>query len=151
GAPAAAGGHDPVRRARACVPRRSGCGGCGKTGPGGWHARGGPRALARPISPGFQGTCARATDEIETSGRIVIRTWWAHMVSRARRLAMVGSTPHKTSPKGRFLKWFLGERGAHWATDPGEYNASAVEETVSSMGRLFGDGCYFGLQIQGWE
>jgi 1-acyl-sn-glycerol-3-phosphate acyltransferase len=64
---------------------------------------------------------------------------------------MAETTPQASSPKGSFLKWFLGDRGARWGTDPGEYNPTAVEETVSSMGRLFGDGCYFGLEIQGWE
>ena len=56
-----------------------------------------------------------------------------------------------SQPKGRFLKWFLGDRGARWGTDPGEYRPSCVQETVSSMGRLFGPGCYFGLDVQGWE
>jgi 1-acyl-sn-glycerol-3-phosphate acyltransferase len=64
---------------------------------------------------------------------------------------MTESTPRATTPKGRLLKWFLGDRGAHWGTDPGEYTPTAVEETVSSMGRLFGPGCYFGLEIKGWE
>lgn len=64
---------------------------------------------------------------------------------------MTESTPHATKPKGRLLQWFLGDRGAHWGTDPGEYSPSAVEETLSSMGRLFGSGCYFGLEIKGWE
>jgi len=64
---------------------------------------------------------------------------------------MTESIPHTTNPKGSFLKWFLGDRGAHWGTDPGEYNPALVEETVSSMGRLFGAGRYFGLEIQGWE
>lgn len=64
---------------------------------------------------------------------------------------MTVSTPRASSPKGRLLKWFLGDRGAHWGTDPSEYTPSAVEETLSSMGRLFGPGCYFGLEINGWE
>src|SRR5262245_34808633 len=64
---------------------------------------------------------------------------------------MTQSTPRSATPRGRFLKWFLGDRGAQWATDPGQYNASLVEETLSSMGRLFGQGCYFGLEIQGWD
>lgn len=64
---------------------------------------------------------------------------------------MSETTPHATKPKGRFLKWFLGNRGAHWGTDPGEYTPALVEETVSSMGRLFGPGRYFGLEIEGWE
>ncbi len=64
---------------------------------------------------------------------------------------MTESTLHTTKPKGSFLKWFLGDRGAHWATDPGEYTPALVEETVSSMGRLFGPGRYFGLEIEGWE
>lgn len=64
---------------------------------------------------------------------------------------MSETTPHHTKPKGRLLQWFLGNRGAHWGTDPGEYTATAVEETLSSMGRLFGPGRYFGLEIEGWE
>ena len=64
---------------------------------------------------------------------------------------MTESTPHDAKPKGRFLQWFLGDRGARWGTDPGEYTPALVEETVSSMGRLFGPGCYFGLEIEGWE
>lgn len=64
---------------------------------------------------------------------------------------MTQSTPRAAKPKGRLLKWLLGDRGAHWGTDPGEYNAGAVEETLSSMGRLFGPGCYFGLEIKGWD
>lgn len=64
---------------------------------------------------------------------------------------MAESIPHATNPKGRFLKWFLGEGGAHWGTDPDEYTPALVEATVSSMGRLFGPGRYFGLEIQGWE
>ncbi|MFO0592007.1 MAG: lysophospholipid acyltransferase family protein [Polyangiaceae bacterium] len=64
---------------------------------------------------------------------------------------MTESTPHTAGPKGRFLQWFLGNRGAHWGTDPGEYTPALVEETVSSIGRLFGPGCYFGLEIEGWE
>ncbi|MBK8258309.1 MAG: hypothetical protein IPK82_37280 [Polyangiaceae bacterium] len=58
---------------------------------------------------------------------------------------------HATIPKGRLLKWFLGDRGANWGTNPAEYNPAAVEETLSSMGRLFGAGRYFGLEIKGWE
>jgi 1-acyl-sn-glycerol-3-phosphate acyltransferase len=64
---------------------------------------------------------------------------------------MTESTPHASNPKGSFLKWFLGDRGAHWGTDPGQYKPASVEETVSSMGRLFGPGRYFGLDVQGWE
>lgn len=64
---------------------------------------------------------------------------------------MTPSSPHATKPKGRLLQWVLGDRGANWGTNPGDYTPSAVEETVSSMGRLFGPGCYFGLEIQGWE
>jgi 1-acyl-sn-glycerol-3-phosphate acyltransferase len=64
---------------------------------------------------------------------------------------MTENTPHATKPKGRLLQWVLGDRGAHWGTNPGEYTPSAVEETLSSMGRLFGPGSYFGLEIKGWE
>lgn len=64
---------------------------------------------------------------------------------------MPDSTPPDARPKSRLVRWFLGDRGAHWGTDPGQYNAGAVKETLSSMGRLFGPGRYFGLEIQGWE
>src|SRR5262245_52612618 len=64
---------------------------------------------------------------------------------------MSESTPRTTTPKGNLLKWFLGDRGAHWGTDAGEYNPAAVEETLSSMGRLFGPGRYFGLEVHGFE
>src|SRR5262245_11925930 len=64
---------------------------------------------------------------------------------------MSDSIPPDAKPKSRLLRWFLGDRGAHWGTDPGQYNPALVTETLSSMGRLFGPGCYFGLEIQGWE
>src|SRR5262245_30326135 len=64
---------------------------------------------------------------------------------------MSQSTPHASAPKGRFLKRFHGDRGAARGTDPDQCTASLVEETVSSVGRLFGEGRYFGLEIQGWD
>ncbi len=64
---------------------------------------------------------------------------------------MTSSAPYAMNPRGSFLKWFLRDRGADWGTDAKEYTPSLVQETVSSMGRLFGAGRYFGLDVRGWE
>jgi len=49
------------------------------------------------------------------------------------------------------LQWFHGHEHTPWGTDPGQYDPDAVEKTVARVGKLFGPGRYFRLEIDGWR
>lgn len=58
--------------------------------------------------------------------------------------------PPMSTNQGRLTQW-LGARGHKWGTDPAELDLSLVERTVARAGKLFGEGRYFGLDVQGME
>lgn len=53
--------------------------------------------------------------------------------------------------QGRLVRWASGAEATTWATDPDAFDPHAVESTLCRVGRLFGPGRYFGLEVSGWE
>ena len=57
--------------------------------------------------------------------------------------------------KSRVLRWLNGSEGVPWGADPADYDATAVEETLGNIGRLFGEEPwprrYFPLDVQGMD
>jgi len=51
--------------------------------------------------------------------------------------------------QGRIAQWLHG--GHKWGTDPGEYEPALVAKTIARAARLFGDGKYFGLEVEGFD
>jgi 1-acyl-sn-glycerol-3-phosphate acyltransferase len=51
---------------------------------------------------------------------------------------------------GRILRWMHKKTAAKWGTDPRAYRPEAVASSLSGIGRLFGKGRYFELDVAGW-
>jgi 1-acyl-sn-glycerol-3-phosphate acyltransferase len=59
-------------------------------------------------------------------------------------------TPHPRAA-GRILQWVHRNKRAAWGTDPQEFRPEAVRSTLTGIGRLFGRGRYFDVDVAGWE
>jgi 1-acyl-sn-glycerol-3-phosphate acyltransferase len=59
----------------------------------------------------------------------------------------------ETHPRaaGRLVQWLHNKKGERLGTNPQEYRPEAVRSTLAGLGRLFGKGRYFGLEVGGWE
>ncbi len=53
--------------------------------------------------------------------------------------------------KSRLVHLFQGREQLPWGSSPEAFDAALTEQTLHRVDRLFGDGCYFGLDVQGWE
>ncbi len=56
-----------------------------------------------------------------------------------------------TAPRSRIVRWIQGDSGTRWGSAPEQYCEDASRVLFRRMGRLFGDGRYFGLKVDGWE
>lgn len=52
--------------------------------------------------------------------------------------------------KGWLVRALCGDL-PHWGRDPAVFDASRVSRMMRWVNPLFGPGCYFGLDVQGWE
>jgi 1-acyl-sn-glycerol-3-phosphate acyltransferase len=59
----------------------------------------------------------------------------------------------ETNPRatGGILRRLHRGRAQPWGKDPRDYEPEAVRSTLAGVGRLFGEGCYFELDLVGWE
>jgi 1-acyl-sn-glycerol-3-phosphate acyltransferase len=62
----------------------------------------------------------------------------------------------KTSPRpvGRILQWMdrkNRKEGVSWGTNPQEFRPEAIRSTLAGVGRLFGRGRYFDVDVAGWD
>jgi 1-acyl-sn-glycerol-3-phosphate acyltransferase len=69
-----------------------------------------------------------------------------HTVYSRRPAVGVASPVHRA----RLLRW-LGREYRELGRDPGRFDPAAVDDALQRIGWLFGDGCYFGLEVRGWE
>lgn len=59
----------------------------------------------------------------------------------------------KTHPgaAGSIFQWLHRKKGVVWGTNPQEFRPEAVRSTLAGIGRLFGRGRYFDVDVGGWE
>jgi len=57
----------------------------------------------------------------------------------------------KNARQGRVLGWLNPNGPRRWGTSPDDFSEAAAVETVRRAGALFGEGRYFGVDMQGWE
>ncbi|MFT5685498.1 MAG: 1-acyl-sn-glycerol-3-phosphate acyltransferase [Myxococcota bacterium] len=56
-----------------------------------------------------------------------------------------------TAPRSRIVRWIQGDSGTRWGAGPEQYDEAASRILHRRMGRIFGEGRYFGLKVDGWE
>jgi len=55
-----------------------------------------------------------------------------------------------SSNRGRLSQW-LGGSGHKWGDDPGDYDPELVARTIRRAQRVFGEGKYFGMDVEGMD
>ena len=64
---------------------------------------------------------------------------------------MSTGAPEKPEKEGRLLRFLHRKEAVAWGSDPGDFQADLVTATLRKVGRFFGPGRYFRLDVKGWE
>jgi 1-acyl-sn-glycerol-3-phosphate acyltransferase len=55
------------------------------------------------------------------------------------------------APSSRIVRWIQGDSGTRWGSGPEQYSEDASRALHRRMSRVFGEGRYFGVKVDGWE